>query len=313
MLFAPIAETKHRSDEAQTDNIGFTAMPADEYIRSFISLSAHIQPTELYQLLLLSSSSVFQLGCDSGLDIRKFQDSSKPCSLANNNQTLMLHSISFDKKCRRCNQTTWLRSSVKIIDQTSSFNTTINKGFVPILDYIEKCSKEDQYKCDNCGETDNFIFYDVEVDDKPMGQHHQLIEKTHEKLIDSDHTLMFHATIKSFTIDRLTRLSPDYPGTFEINDSIIKIISHLPDTSSPFGFKQTLELGGEVLKMTYNSSGDIDNVFGETDNGQYALEFQMKRDVSFIGGLPVSEEKNICLKKENETGFFLTNLSLIKP
>ena len=38
----------------------FAAMLADEYILSFISLSAHIQPTELYQLLLLSSSSVFQ-------------------------------------------------------------------------------------------------------------------------------------------------------------------------------------------------------------------------------------------------------------
>jgi hypothetical protein len=35
-------------------------MLADEYILSFISLSAHIQPTEFYQLLLLSSSSVFQ-------------------------------------------------------------------------------------------------------------------------------------------------------------------------------------------------------------------------------------------------------------
>jgi len=35
-------------------------MLADEYILSFISLSAHMQPTEFYQLLLLSSSSVFQ-------------------------------------------------------------------------------------------------------------------------------------------------------------------------------------------------------------------------------------------------------------
>jgi hypothetical protein len=38
----------------------FAAMLADEHILSFISLSAHIQPTEFYQLLLLSSSSVFQ-------------------------------------------------------------------------------------------------------------------------------------------------------------------------------------------------------------------------------------------------------------
>jgi hypothetical protein len=36
------------------------AMLADEYILSFISLSAHIQPTDFNQLLLLSSSSVFQ-------------------------------------------------------------------------------------------------------------------------------------------------------------------------------------------------------------------------------------------------------------
>jgi hypothetical protein len=36
-------------------------MLADEYILSFKSLSANIQWTEFYQLLLLSSSSVFQL------------------------------------------------------------------------------------------------------------------------------------------------------------------------------------------------------------------------------------------------------------
>jgi len=35
-------------------------MLADEHILSFISLSAHIQLIEFYQLLLLSSSSVFQ-------------------------------------------------------------------------------------------------------------------------------------------------------------------------------------------------------------------------------------------------------------
>ena len=47
-------------DEGRTHNREFAAMLADEYILSFISLSAHIQPTEFYQLLLLSSSSIFQ-------------------------------------------------------------------------------------------------------------------------------------------------------------------------------------------------------------------------------------------------------------
>ena len=47
-------------DEGRTHNREFAAMLADEYILSFISLSAHIQPTEFYRLLLLSSSSVFQ-------------------------------------------------------------------------------------------------------------------------------------------------------------------------------------------------------------------------------------------------------------
>jgi hypothetical protein len=59
-------------------------MLADEYILSFISLSAHIQPTEFYQLLLLSSSSVILLGFSSGLDEYKFQHSSKPWPLAIN-------------------------------------------------------------------------------------------------------------------------------------------------------------------------------------------------------------------------------------
>jgi hypothetical protein len=40
-------------------NREFAAILADEYILSFISLSAHIRLTEFYQLLLLSSSSVF--------------------------------------------------------------------------------------------------------------------------------------------------------------------------------------------------------------------------------------------------------------
>jgi hypothetical protein len=47
-------------DEGRTHNREFAAMLADEYILIFIPLSAHIQPTEFYQLLLLSSSSVFQ-------------------------------------------------------------------------------------------------------------------------------------------------------------------------------------------------------------------------------------------------------------
>jgi len=55
----------------------FAAMLADEYFLSFISLSAHIQPTEFYQLLLLSSSLVTLFGCGSGLDVIKFQHSSK--------------------------------------------------------------------------------------------------------------------------------------------------------------------------------------------------------------------------------------------
>jgi hypothetical protein len=38
----------------------FAAMLADEHILSFISLSAHIQPTEFYEYLLLSSLSIFQ-------------------------------------------------------------------------------------------------------------------------------------------------------------------------------------------------------------------------------------------------------------
>ncbi|MBK8953390.1 MAG: hypothetical protein IPM85_15140 [Chitinophagaceae bacterium] len=64
----------------------FAAMLADEYIFSFISLSAHIQLTEFYQLLLLSSSSVFQIGSGSGLDIIKYQHSSKlwPLGASNN-------------------------------------------------------------------------------------------------------------------------------------------------------------------------------------------------------------------------------------
>jgi hypothetical protein len=56
-------------------------MLADKYILSFISLSAYIQPTEFYQLLLLTSTSVFQLGGGSRLDIKKYQHSSKLCSL----------------------------------------------------------------------------------------------------------------------------------------------------------------------------------------------------------------------------------------
>jgi hypothetical protein len=38
--------------KARTHNREFAAMLADEYILIFISLSAHIQPTEFYQLFL---------------------------------------------------------------------------------------------------------------------------------------------------------------------------------------------------------------------------------------------------------------------
>jgi len=46
---------KNLDANKQAANREFAAMLADEYILSFISLSAHIQPTEFYKLLLLSS------------------------------------------------------------------------------------------------------------------------------------------------------------------------------------------------------------------------------------------------------------------
>ena len=68
-------------DEGRTHNREFAAMLADEYILSFISLSAHIQPTEFYQLLLLSSSSVFQSVAAPGWTFNEYQHSSKLCPL----------------------------------------------------------------------------------------------------------------------------------------------------------------------------------------------------------------------------------------
>ena len=57
-------------DEGRTYNREFAAMLADEYILSFISLSAHIQLTEFYQLLLLSSSSFFQSAAAPGWTLK---------------------------------------------------------------------------------------------------------------------------------------------------------------------------------------------------------------------------------------------------
>jgi hypothetical protein len=48
----------------------FAAMLTDEYILSYALLSAHIQPTEFCQLLLLSSSSVFQSAAASGWTLK---------------------------------------------------------------------------------------------------------------------------------------------------------------------------------------------------------------------------------------------------
>jgi hypothetical protein len=60
----------------------FAAMLADEYNLSFISLSAYIQLTEFYHLLLLSSSSVFQSAPALGWTFNEYQHSSKPWPLA---------------------------------------------------------------------------------------------------------------------------------------------------------------------------------------------------------------------------------------
>jgi len=59
-------------------NREFAAMLADEYILSFISLSAHIQPTGFYQLLLLSSSSVFQLAVAPGWTLKNTSTAASP-------------------------------------------------------------------------------------------------------------------------------------------------------------------------------------------------------------------------------------------
>jgi len=54
---------------------------ADEYILSFILLSAHIQPTEFYQLLFLSSSSVFQSAAAPGWTLKNTSTAASPSTL----------------------------------------------------------------------------------------------------------------------------------------------------------------------------------------------------------------------------------------
>jgi hypothetical protein len=53
-------------------------MLADEYILSFISLSTHIQLTEVYQLLLLSSCSVFQSAAAPGWTLENISTAASP-------------------------------------------------------------------------------------------------------------------------------------------------------------------------------------------------------------------------------------------
>jgi len=53
-------------------------MLADQHFLSFISLSAHIQPTEFYQLLLLSSSSVFQSAAAPGWTLKNTSTAASP-------------------------------------------------------------------------------------------------------------------------------------------------------------------------------------------------------------------------------------------
>jgi|GEM_PF-2168009 len=69
-------------DEGRTHNREFAAMLADEYILNFISLSAHIQPTEFYQLLLLSSSSVFQSAAAPGRTLKNTSTAASPAVVA---------------------------------------------------------------------------------------------------------------------------------------------------------------------------------------------------------------------------------------
>ena len=57
-------------------------MLADEYILSFISLSAHIQPTEFYSAFVVIFIISFSISSGSGLDIIKYQHSSKLWALA---------------------------------------------------------------------------------------------------------------------------------------------------------------------------------------------------------------------------------------
>jgi len=65
--------------KAHAHNKGLAAMLADEYILIFLfAISSSSVRRNSIGLLLLSSSSVILLGCGSGLDIIKFQHSSKP-------------------------------------------------------------------------------------------------------------------------------------------------------------------------------------------------------------------------------------------
>jgi len=58
--------------------MGFAAMLADEHKLIFTSLSSHIQPTVFYSAFVVIFIISFSIGCGSGLDIKKYQHSSKP-------------------------------------------------------------------------------------------------------------------------------------------------------------------------------------------------------------------------------------------
>ena len=62
-------------------------------ILCIISLSAHIQPTEFHQLFVVIFIPIFSIGCGSGLDIIKYQHSSKLCPLVATALLTMKHII----------------------------------------------------------------------------------------------------------------------------------------------------------------------------------------------------------------------------
>ncbi len=254
----------------------------------------------------------------------------------------MVHYISYKKRCNNCMQAEGIKESNMILDHTgvflNKFKNQDSKDYKEnlVLEYIKTNCEQNQIRCNICGFANDFIFYDLEVDNTLLGEHSTLNKNNERKLIENHSTLILlgnEIKIVNLSTEELSDLdrqilqaelllgslisdkSSSEPNVLNVElidlnyNSIIiyidknqfKIAYTTQDRSQPMGFAQNILFIGHISEITYDDNGQIKEIKGVIYLNLYGSDagqdyFIIKRNVINIYSKPITFPKNMYLE-----------------